>query len=170
MTTLLAGALALSLPSVAHAQDIESPAVNSDPGVGLLAQPGRFGLGVGGSSLASGVTGKLYLSDSIAAQAHAGWWFAAGISLGADLLVERAFVKNEHVSVQAYGGAGPSVGLFSLGTRATVVGVSGVGGLGLHLGMVPVELTVEIRPTLLLGNQAWNGFYFGGGGAARWYF
>lgn len=165
--------LSLTLPMPAVAQDEPTQTDSSgipNAGAGILAEPGRFGLGLGGSSLASGVTGKIYLSPNLAVQANVGWWFSAGFSAGADILFERALWRNDDVSVQGYLGAGPSVGVFSVRNSATVLGASGVAGAGVHVAEVPIEVTLEIRPTIVVGSRFWNGFYFGGGGAVRYYF
>lgn len=156
---------ALAAASPATAQD-----EITNKGAGLLAETGRFGLGLGGSTLTSGVTGKLYLSGAFAAQATVGWWGGAGLSGGVDIIVERAFVKEPDFSIQGYLGGGVALGLFSVGNNATVAGVAGVGGVGLHLDAIPIELTAELRPTLVVGNSVFSRFYFGGGGAVRYYF
>lgn len=157
-------ALGLSFAPTAHAQD------STGGGSGVLASPGRVGVGLGGSTLSNGITGKLYITEALAAQATVGWWLGAGFSVSADVIVERALYKVPELSVQGYLGAGPSIGFFSVVNNATVIGVSGVGGVGLHVAEVPIEVALELRPTVLVGNQFWNGFYFGGGGAIRWYF
>ena len=165
-------ALLLCTSSVAFAEDDAPPPdvdVSNDD-AGVLARSGRFGLGLGASSLANGITGKLYFSENIAGQVNVGWWLRAGASVSADLLYERAFYKSEDLSIQGYLGAGPSVGVFTIGTSATVIGVQGVVGAGLQIAEVPIEITTEIRPQVLIGNQFWSGFYFGGGGAIRYYF
>lgn len=159
MWTLLAGLV------VAHGQSLEF-----DRGSAALAESGRFGLGLGGGTLSNGVSGKLYLSDRLAAQALVGWWLGAGFSVGADLIYERAFFQSADLTLNLYGGAGPALGVFTVETPATLAAVAAVGGAGLHLVNVPVEVAIELRPTVLIGDNFWNGFYFGAGGAVRYYF
>ena len=159
----------LTTSSVAFADDDSSL---PNEGAGVIPDQGhRFGLGLGGSTLANGINGKLYLSDNTAIQVGVGYWFGAGISISGDIIFERALYKIPELSIQGYLGAGPSVGFFGVaGAGGAVVGGSAVGGVGLQIAEFPIEVTAEIRPTILVASDVWGGFYIGGGGAIRYYF
>lgn len=134
-----------------------------------LARSGRFGLGLGGSNLTSGVTGKLYLTENQAIQGTVGYWYSSrnGLSFSADYLFEApAFVTHEALTLHWYLGAGASLGLFSWNAN---VGVSGVGGVALQLKPVPLEFAIELRPGVIFVGPN-SGFHFGTGGAIRYFF
>lgn len=131
-----------------------------------LAKSGRFGLGLGGTNLTSGLTGKLYLADNQALQATVGHWWGWGFSATADYLFEGpAFVTQDAFTIHWYLGAGASLGAFS----GFSIGVAGVGGVALQLKPVPLEFAIELRPTVLFVGSH-GGFHFGSGGAIRYYF
>lgn len=132
-----------------------------------FAQGGKFGLGLGGSNLANGISGKLYLANDFAVQANVGWWRGWGASIGADAIWEMPQLwTNGDLSLNWNLGAGAGLGFYN----STGINVAGVGGLGLQISKIPLELTAEIRPTFYLGNELWSGFWFSGGGAIRYFF
>lgn len=154
--------LGLVLPALAHAETTP------------FATTGRLGLGFGGGSMASGLSGKFYLSQALAVQASLGLWAGYGWSVGADAILEMPQIwKNEAVSINWNVGAGAGVGFHSAyysayySANGTEISVGGVAGLGIQFSQFPVELTAELRPTLFLGN---TGFDFGSGGAIRYFF
>lgn len=133
-----------------------------------FAQPGKFGLGVGGSSRANGITGKYYFTDRIAVQASAGAWFPYGVSLDVDGLYDMpSFYRNDAFSLNWYLGAGVGSGFFD---RNGGLGLHGFGGVGFQLAKLPLEVTAELGPSFFFGNYDWGGFRLEGGGAVRWYF
>ena len=69
---------ALGLPAAAHAE------------TSYFAKPGRFGLGVGTSTLSTGVTGKYYFSETFALQGTAGFWYwgGRGVNINVDAIFE----------------------------------------------------------------------------------
>lgn len=138
-----------------------------------FARPGRFGLGLGGTNLVSGLTGKFFVAPSFALQATVGYWYGyygeagyyPGPTVGLDGIFEMSrLAENDAVSLN-----------WNLGVGATVVlgspflgGVEGIVGLGLQIKPVPFEFVLELRPTLLFPGPHY--FFFGGGGAIRFFF
>lgn len=178
MSRLFAAALvvlslgALSVPT--FAADYNSGVTAATP----LTRHGRFGIGLGGGTLTSGVTGKLYLDDRNAIQAVVGTYggyFANnyGFSVGADYLrVMPDIVRGTFAALNWNVGAGVSTISLSRYAYAneTILGASGILGLGLELKAVPVEVVVEWRPSIFSGTYL-SGVYLGEtGGAVRWYF
>jgi hypothetical protein len=134
---------------------------------------GRLGLGVGGGTLASGLTGKVYLGGRAAFQGVVGFsrW---GLSLGADYIQEfQPFARTEGGDL--FAGVGVGAGLVQyrdVFDQASVLGISAVFELGWHFNRVPLELIIDWRPTFYFGDFAELGGFFGGGGggAIRWFF
>lgn len=135
-----------------------------------FAQPGKLGLGLGGSSLVSGLSAKYYLSTDTAIQAELGVWAGYGLLIGLDGIYEMPQLwTNGALSINWNVGAGVTAGTYNYsGYGGAIGGVSAIAGLGFQLGAFPLEFVTEIRPTFMLG---WNyPFFFGGGGALRYYF
>jgi hypothetical protein len=134
---------------------------------------GRIGLGVGGGTIASGLTAKTYIGGRAALQAVVGFsrW---GLSLGGDFIQEfRPFAQTP--AGDLFGGLGAGAGLVMYDdtiSRATVFGISAVLQLGWHFNRVPLELILDWRPTFYFGDFTGLGGFFagGGGGAIRWFF
>lgn len=158
------------MPKVASAMVLAGlllAALPAQAGGGALARPNRLGLGLGGSNLTNGITGKLYLSADRAVQVAVGWWFPHGPSIAGDYLFEQpSLVDQKDFTLHWYVGVGAGVGFF--GNDASI-GAAGIGGLAFHLKPVPVEITIELRPTVAIpGYIGW--LHIGGGGAVRYYF
>lgn len=134
-----------------------------------FAQGGRFGLGLGGTNLVSGLTGKLFIAPPVALQATVGFWYGygrySGLDIALDGIVEMpSFYSNGSVNLN-----------WNLGGGATIVvgspflgGIQGIAGLGLQIKPVPIEVVLELRPTFLFPQAGY--FYFGGGAAIRYFF
>lgn len=145
-----------------------------------LAESGRFGLGIGSLRSVSGLSGKFFLSESMAVQGVVGsywgggwgWGWGGGLGIGADLLWEMPslFEQNE-LNINWNVGAGASAGL---GSGVQTFGVSGVAGISLQLKPVPLDVAFELRPTIQFANvsgvDSGIGFGFGVGGHVRYYF
>ncbi len=132
-----------------------------------LPEAGKWGLGVSLGAPTS-VTGKYYLSDTLAVDAHLGGFpfFAAGfhgtLFVAADLILDWAeLAETEDFRISLYGGAG-AMGLFNVGETRVYdddfealvpfyrrgVGVRFPGGVSGQLKIAPVEFFVEISPSL----------------------
>lgn len=157
---VLAGALLSAPMAAAQTTETNRPA---------LAEAGRFGLGLGGTNLTSGISGKLYLGQRTALQAVAGTWWTWGFSVAADYLWEQPnLVTHEAFTLHWYIGAGPTI---ALGNADFGLAGQAVGGLSFQLREFPLEITGEIRPTVaFVGHGGFTGFYFGSGGAIRYFF
>ena len=168
---VLAAAL-LALPLAANADTVVVTTTPDNYGPGMpYAHAGKFGLGLGGSSLSSGLSAKYFVTDKVALQGTLGTWFG-GLSVGADVLWEMPVIVKAAAGALNWNiGGGAGLELFNgLYGSATALGVSGVAGLAWQFRVFPVEVTAELRPTYIAGNEFYGGFYFGGGGAVRYYF
>lgn len=138
-----------------------------------FAQPGRLGLGLGGSSLVSGLSAKYYLSSNTAVQAAVGAWAGYGLLVGIDGIVEMPQLwTNGTLSINWNVGGGATVGTYKYNSYGGLVGgVSGIVGLGFQLEPIPLEFVTEFRPTFLIGwYEGAFPLYWGGGGAIRYFF
>lgn len=162
---------ALALPTVALAEG-DAPAVESS-GVTNIHASKKFGLGFGGGAYTYGVTGKLFLGNSLAAQAFVGLGWGS-INVGADVMYQgKQIWGNSDFGLNWEAGAGA----FAMPGWGSYFGINAVVGLSLQYRPIPVELTADIRPTFLIGDWAvyrpgWSNspIDFNGGGAIRYYF
>ena len=139
---------------------------------GLFANNKRFGIGVGGGTMFSGVSGKMLLSDHTAVQGILGFVGGDGFALGADFIMEIPpyLVKNADVTLAWYVGAGAAVlhysysyyyGSSSNNYSWNTYGISGVLGLSLMLQRFPLEFTLEWRPTFFIDGNGNDNFSYG---------
>jgi hypothetical protein len=133
----------------------------------LLAKDHRIGIGLGGGTFTSGLSGKLFLGERLSAQATAGTWWGYGLAANAEVLVEMPQITQASVlGLNWYVGAGAGA---VVGTSLALA-VNGVAGLSAQLTKIPLEITAEFRPTFIVAD-GWGGFMWGGGGGAvRYYF
>lgn len=165
----LGAAAVLALAASLFAPEAQAAGGGTTP----FAQAGRLGLGLGGSSLVSGLSAKYYLSGNTAVQAEVGAWAGYGLLIGVDGIVEMPQLwTNGTLSINWNVGAGATAGTYSYsGYGGFVGGVSGIVGLGFQLAPIPLEFVTEFRPTFLLGfYEGAFPLYWGGGGALRYYF
>ncbi len=151
-------AIAAALPALAEAT------------TNIHAKEHKFGLGFGGSSIANGVSGKLFLDESFSLQATAGYWWPYGLALGVDALFEGPqFWSNQQLGLNWFAGAGAGavIGTYYVDS-SFFPSISAVGGVSLQLAPIPLEITAEIRPVISIAGG--THFDFGGGGAIRYYF
>ena len=131
----------------------------------------KLGIGLGSGTTTSSFTAKKYFEPNIALQAFVGTRGATTLhtfSLGADALFE--FTLREADIGRFFYGYGAGLGLFSYSTLGfSSIGVSGVGELGLHFASIPLEIVIDIRPSIFLGDFAGISL-LSGGSAIRWYF
>lgn len=190
LSMTLGAAVALA-PSTGHAQGDENleaseGSANTTNAIG----PGRIGLGLGRGTLASGLTGKFYLSDRSALQAHAGYtngwgWSNCsggrgrydydcrsfyGFGLNVDYLGTFAHLVSGsagRLSASAGGGGAlSSGGPYGSGLFAA----NGVVELGWHFSEVPIELAADWRPFIGFGSGGMFLSLFDFGFSARFYF
>ncbi len=110
---------------------------------------GNFGLGLGGGTHVSGLSGKYFFGNDLAGQAVVGWWGAGrdggGLGVSGDLLFEmKPLVSTDPVDIAWNIGPGVNVGVGD----ATWLGVNGVLGLEFNFKPVPIDLVLEYRPGL----------------------
>jgi hypothetical protein len=135
-----------------------------------FARVGRIGVGVGGGTLANGLSAKFYVAPRTALQAVLGLshW---GLSFSGDFIKEfRPFVRTPVGDM--FAGVGVGAGLVryrDFNDEADVVGISGILELGWHFNEVPLELILDWRPTYYFGDFIGGFFFGGGGGAIRWF-
>ena len=164
--------LALAIPAVARADHVVI-VHDGDNGGGTtpFAHSGAFGIGVGGTSLVSGLTGKVYFSSATALQATVGYWYRQGPEINLDLIFEMPkLASNRTVSLNWNLGFGGTLGFGHRSDNgySPVGGIDGVLGLGLQVRPVPLEFVIELRPTYIIGSDgAWDGLYFGAGASIR---
>lgn len=138
----------------------------------------KLGVGLGGSSLANGVTAKYYLSSHGALQASAGvvqstHAYEDGQSLAVDYVHELGNFWDPPYGRLFWGlGAGILANFHSaMGSRGTDFAIAGVFEVGWHFKDFPLELTVDARPTFYLGDSPeTSSLWPYGGGAVRWFF
>ncbi len=123
-----------------------------------IKKAGNLGLGVGGGTLATGLSVKYFVSDFTSFQANAGFgrgcfgcgryggaYFGDSISVSADGLLEGGRLagdKNFSVSWELGAGAGLSFG----DGGNLVVAASGVIGVQLNVNLIPIDFVLEFRP------------------------
>lgn len=139
---------------------------------GDIGKSKKLGVGVGGGTHVSGVTAKKYLSETTAVQAFAGNLQGAGLSVGADYIMEMPDLAAWAPGRLFWGvGAGAGLVLYSINNNSGIsVGISGVLQLGWHFNEFPLELITDWRPTFYVGDFLAGGHFNGGGGAIRWFF
>ncbi len=131
---------------------------------------GRIGVGLGANNITGGISAKYYFTDKLAAQAILGYAYYGGFSLGVDGVFQfmNLLKNNKDVLLPIYAGAGIS-GWF--GNGYTFFNLSAVIGIAAQFKSIPIEITVELRPSFFLGDAFYgSNFYFQGGGAVRFYF
>lgn len=116
-----------------------------------------FGIGIGSATVANGISFKVMTGPG-AIQAVAGFWGgggakdrfgdARGLALGADYLWEMpSLARSAYFSVDWSFGLGAGLGVHEVGEKAALAG-SGVAGLEFNFTRIPLDVTVEYRPTL----------------------
>jgi len=131
----------------------------------------KLGVGFGSGTTTSAFTAKKYFEPNIALQAFIGTRGATSLhtfSLGADALFE--FTLREADIGRFFYGYGAGMGIFSYsGLGFSSIGFSGVGEFGIHFSSIPLEIIIDVRPSLFLGDFAGISL-LSGGSAVRWYF
>lgn len=150
-----------TLPALLIAAMAFSPAALAETDI---RAPGSVGVGLGAGTLASGISGKLFISEALAAQALLGIGGyknnAAGLSGGLDLLVEMpAIADTPDIELGWNLGVGGALGV----GNGLFVGAAGVAGIEAALKPVPLDLTLEYRPVLgVVNGLVFDPFHFGG--------
>lgn len=177
----------------ARPQKKEPPKPEQPVVAGRFDKEGELGIGLYTNRFSSGLSLKYYLFDHMSLQmnlgpsasgwgglfasssrvpaegATSGWVPGTDADLSLDMLFEGAFFGRGKTWLTGYGGFGYDT---SIGEELDFIGVSGIGGLGLHLR--PFEITLELRVTLPIqgieGEDDGLGVVVGGGLGTRWYF
>ncbi len=149
---MLAG---LGLSSTAFAQD-------------RVRQAGNIGVGIAGTVLGTGVTGKYFINDANSLQGLVALREGgSALLVSADYLYNfKPFLNDDDVSMGWYAGFGGAV---SLGSLDFVLGAVGIVGTDFDIDDLPLDLYVEYRPVLVLapvGDLYLSSF----GGGVRYYF
>ena len=134
----------------------------------------KFGVGLGGGSLANGITAKLYIHPTAALQGVLGQYGSygtnSGFSMSADFIREIGSLAEVENVGRLFWSVGAGVGIVISGDTQTF-GASGVMEFGWHFERFPLEVTTDWRPTFYLGDGHMGGLYFRyGGGAIRYFF
>ena len=134
------------------------------PAAAQVRTPGSVGLGVGGGTLARGLSIKYVRDASTSIQGNVGIFgtvdnrYGNTLALGVDFLLEQdAFVDEADFAFAWNFGPGASLGLSEGRTRNYwIAGVSGVLGLVFILKPVPIDVSLEYRPSLFVYNNNYN--------------
>jgi hypothetical protein len=166
--TLVLSVLTASLLAV-----LAVPAMAQETGASKVGTTSKFGVGLGGGTMTSGLSAKYYLTEKSAVQATVGLngW---GTSADLDYVMEFKPLFN-HEAGHLFWGAGAGVGAYMYtawaGATYTEFSVSGIVELGWHFSQFPVEVVTDWRPTFVTGDLGYGGLYLAGsGGAIRYYF
>lgn len=167
---LLGALVALMVPSLAQAETTP------------FARRGKFGLGLGTGTLATGLTGKYYFQETFALQGTAGLWYwrGPGVNFNLDAIFEMPKIySNNTINLNWHLGFGGALGFYGRRysyayDRATYegigIGVEGVAGFAMQIKPVPLELVIDVRPTYYFGNYWWGGAWIGTGASIRYFF
>ena len=138
-----------------------------------LRRSGNFGLGIGGGSFSGasaggGLSGKYWLTDTSAVQATIsgtgtgiviGYTYSSS-AISADYLIEMPVIASKDELELGWNfGPGLGVAQWTAGPQsATTLGISAVLGLEVNLKVLPIDIVIEYRPVMLMGdNYAWMG-------------
>lgn len=158
---MCAGGVLATSPEVAHSQESKSSSSSE------IGKSKKIGVGLGGGSFVSGLSGKFYMGETSAIQANAGFGFGLGGSVQYIIkeieLMSFGFADWDLALGVGAGFATSSWG-FSVGPHANI-------GLSWKLKSIPLEFSGAYRPGFYFGDNIYSGLNFGyGGGALRWYF
>lgn len=137
-------------------------------------QPGKFGLGIGGGTRTSGISGKYTFSKEFSLQGLVGTdsrRLSGGdgtLAMSLSGLVEMpALHEDDDIEIGWCIGAGPFMAVgdqFWLGAHAVL-------GLELNLRVIPLEFTIEYRPAFQIVGDGDEGLELVDfGGQLRWWF
>jgi len=143
-----------------------------------------FGIGLGGGTFTSGISAKYNMGGGTALQGILGARGGDGFALGLDFIINMPpdLVENKDVSLNWYAGFGGSIWHYSGhwgndNYSWNTFGISGVVGLALMLQKVPLEFSLEWRPTFYISGsdyewyEGYSGFrLFDLAGSVRWFF
>lgn len=159
LTIVMALAVAVALPAAAQERE-RAP----------LQEAGRFGAGLGTTTLITGVNAKYYIANRQSLIANFGSWRGLdfdAFAVGLDYAFEyEPFLRTSPLTLHPYVGASGNIAFFEGG----VLGAQVFGGLALQFRDIPLEVTADIRPAVTFGEPARDLFTLGGGVSARWFF
>ena len=133
------------------------------------------GLGVSGGILAGGLSAKFYRENNMAVQVTVGSYGYS--NLGGTLLVGSDLTTNFTTLFQdaagqllVNAGAGGALVMYNVaGISGGSLGANGVLGLVWQFADLPLEMTIDWRPTILIGDY-YSGLYLYGNGLGIRYF
>ena len=145
LSPLVFAACAAVLTTVSHSAQAGRP----------IHSAGRTGIGLGAGTISNGLSLKHYMSPAAALQFNVGSFGSrskrtdvGGVAASADFLLERGpLVKTDLLSLDWSIGLGVGAGSRD---DSSAVAAAGVVGLELNLTVVPFDLVVEYRPSLLI--------------------
>ena len=146
----------------------------------IMEEPGRIGVGLGATPAGTGLSAKYALTRNIALQANllgsrteTDQGLASGTTLGADLLLSMPPIADLGVGMLGWDvGAGLALGTGrnpAEGARGYGLGMSGIAGLTLDFRKVPIDVSLEARPSFgLPPDFDWD--VLGMSSHVRWWF
>ena len=139
-----------------------------------IGQDQAIGAGVGVGSVHTSFTARYYFHRHFVAQAFVGAYeFGSGVAVDGDVVMPFGpFWENDDIALGFGIGGGGGTVLHGFEDEADAIFfANGVGELYMHFKDVPIELIVDWRPTILLGDDKHSGLALAEGrAAARWYF
>lgn len=128
-----------------------------------IRSAGNIGVGAGTGTFASGLSLKYFAGPAFAIQGNVGWWRSrwwgdddyrwggnSSLALSVDALLEQGvFAGNGDIDLAWNFGFGGGIGLSEYSDTIGAA-ASGVLGLEVLINLIPIDLVLEFRPTILL--------------------
>jgi hypothetical protein len=123
---------------------------------GKIRQAGKFGIGIGSTTMSTGLSGKYFLEDNLSLQGSVGAWRRYGYSgrgyfhrdslaLGADLLMESfSFMEKADFSIDGAIGGGLGLGFADYADLG--IAASFILGVEFNIHAIPLDIVIEYRP------------------------
>jgi len=118
-----------------------------------VRQSGNIGVGLGATNFGIGAVGKYFVNEANAVQALVGVAESGtAFVVQADYLYNfDPILRDDQHTLGWYAGFG---GTLSPGASELMLGVAGIIGLDFNLDVAPLDIYVEVRPTLILAPSA----------------
>ena len=163
MTKHLVAALIVLVASAVGAQDVSAeseprtaPPVKTTSSAKKIRTAGNFGIGIGSTTMSTGLSMKYFLENTLSVQGTVGAWRRYGytgrgyfqrdsLALGADMLLEEfSFVDKGDYSLDGAIGGGVGLGFEDRGSLG--LAASFVAGAAFHIHSIPLDIVLEYRP------------------------